>query len=255
MSTYAFISQLAGIRLDKWMERSIEVTDGNLKTLFADKIKQEKDSLSRFIQYSLESKSNKNVIYRKRNQILVRLLPKKEEKVGSYSSIDCVTVITHMFERMADMCEVLKSFTVNYKCLSCKHFTTNKTFMEFGLKEFGIKNVAKTILPSKREKKCDRCGDLCNTDRSLNEILTFDVEGFLQKIKLSDVQLNIVVEEQKYVLAGMIEIVPGHFVAHALRSNGEWETYNDLEPSKLLKIKATAERNVALLIYRLSHGH
>lgn len=204
------------------------------------------------MQYCLEPKVNLTIINRMRNEILLKIMPEKAISVGNYKSIRCDTFIAPMFEKICNLCPPLNSVTMNYDCIFCGNSTVLKSFVRFNLKDFDTNDIAKSIHPLKSEGKCPKCKKECKAQRQLNKIIAFDVDGQLSKIKICEIQKNFVIGNEKFALAGLIEAIPGHFIAHSVRLDGEWQTYDDLQPAKPLKFVLQAERNCVLLLYRFN---
>lgn len=219
-------------------------------TYFAEKYKKLIDGFFKLIQYCLQPKANQGVVYRIRNKLLLTVFPERVQNYHDYIEINCESTIVQMFEKLSNECAFLKSQIIRHNCSFCGESSEQKTFVDFNLNDFDVTSLTKSILPHKSTNKCPYCGGKRNSERELNAIIAFDVEGGLTKTRICDIQRKIVIESCCYILAGVIEAKPGHFVGHALRSNEQWETYDNLNPSKTLKLNTTMERNCLLLIYR-----
>lgn len=96
------------------------------------------------------------------------------------------------------------------------------------------------------EKKtvCD-CGGPREITDKLSQIMMVDLtlEKAIRKLKISDIPTELTVSGAIYTIKACIEFIPGqkigHYIAHVLRPNKHWESFDD----RLAKVTKTATKS------------
>lgn len=219
---------------------------------FAELLNNSSDAYSDFIQNcSFSAGSTERKIYKMRNELLIQLLPEKIIAIGQrYIEMDCSLFINDLYPRVAKICNPLHTQKVEHACTHCNtNWCKENSFMRFNLFEFDVKNIEKSIFPPDDHAICKQCQHPVNKNTLLGIIVAFDVEGRLENIMLDDIQKNIRIHGQQYVLAGCIERRSSHFIAHCLRLNQCFEKFDDLSYSSQTS-EASGHINCCLLIFR-----
>lgn len=184
-----------------------------------------------------------------RNRILLELFPETVVDIRKVKSIDCECGIADVYSRICKMCPVFNSLTIWPEC--CDNFI-EKEFVKFHLLGFNVKKIQQAIRPIKTHH-CSSCRKSTKVTQKSQVIVAFDAENSDDDVELNDIQREIEIDRIPYVLLGVIEHRPGHFIAHALRTVGrtgtQWVEYDDLKPKPIPHDSFIAKR-VVLILYR-----
>lgn len=91
-----------------------------------------------------------------------------------------------------------------------------------------------------------------NVEHKIQEIIAFDMEGETENVDLRSIQTEIKIGKSNYKLLGVVEHQQKrhHFIAHALRADNSWATFDDLQPDYPQKQNINSER-VVLILYHV----
>lgn len=214
---------------------------------FKDVVDKSNTYFAEFLRLTMSGDTKQNDrIDAMRNKILTDLFPERVQHVKGMQTIDCETVIDDAFRRICNEFKELNSFNI---CLGCCEYLSDSPFLQFRLKNLNVRNLQTAIIKPNQRKRCQYCKILSETYIMEHEILTFDICGNIRNEELENIQRHIEFEGKHYQLLGIVEHDSRrkHFLAHALRSNNEWKTYDDLDNRR--KTPTTIEA-IALILYR-----
>lgn len=153
--------------------------------LYADKIhlsnelKDASDEYAKFIQYCFSSGAKITQVYLKRNMLLKNLLPDNVKEIETYTEIDCISFIAEMYQKLASVCNGLKSISVEKTCSTCQPITGFKTFALFDLIGLEVERIEECIYPLQSQYICKQCTH-CGTQNRVPKIswyLTWKAEA------------------------------------------------------------------------------
>lgn len=199
---------------------------------FGEKVETDDSDLS----YLLKNVFTNNDVYRLRNEMLVTLLPEKVTKHDSnVLYLDGETGIQTMFMRMASTYTIAQSYNESRKCNACKFVSPKmgKAFIPINLSKFDISNTQEAITFNDKNKDCPNCSGTTEICREFNDVVAMECKK--NSVNLSSISQEIMIENRLYVIKGIIGYTTRHFMAHIHRSNGEWETFDDLSPATTRK--------------------
>lgn len=189
-----------------------------------------------------------------RNRSILELFPETVISIEGLKSVDGECAIADAYTRICKICPVFNSLLLWPKC--CDNFI-DMVFVKFKLHRFDNKNVQQSILPQQTQN-CTRCQKRSKFTEQPQAIVAFDSENSAMDISLNDIQREIEIGGIPYVLLGVTENRPNHFVAHALRAVGssdfQWVEYDDLLPKHKKHDNFIAKR-VVMILYRNNERH
>lgn len=169
--------------------------------------------------------------------------------------LDCYMSVIDMFIGLCKSNSSLYSMAETKRCPYCSHFN-HKVYASLPIPcvNLDLSNIS-SALQFKNVKKCKKCDvDMdIQIERMFSPIAIVDLDGMLNpNTAISEIQEYIMLGEQKYRFCGLIESTGSHFKAHALRSDGDWHTYDDLRPTQYKKIDVKTILHPVLLMYSLT---
>lgn len=220
-------------------------------------VENEECNYSTFLLYALGTKIQKPTLYNHRNQILLQIMD-KEKYVADYkkfTQIDAKTSITYMFERSCTAFHLLYSCFEHTVCPKCstKSSETCKPFVRLNLSSRDIKSVCESVIKMASKplkQKCKDCDVNLNLVQTPGAIVSLDIEN-CEFSTLNNIPKSIRTTKGEYNLLGAIEFSEKneHFRAHVYRSNGIFETHDDLYPEKKQVPKPNSKMKLVLLMY------
>lgn len=167
----------------------------------------------------------------------------------------CYMSVIDMFIELCGKNNVLYSMAEEKRCPSCSNYSrTMKTSLPLSCVNFNIGNFNHSIRLKSQSKHCDKCNVGMNMEiqRTLSPVVIVDLDGMQNSnVPIGKIQQCLVLDGKKYRLYGLIKITGNHFIAHALRSDGLWHTYDDLHPNSSKIIPDSSLLHPVLLMYCL----
>lgn len=195
-------------------------------------IRNKGSEYANFIVAAMETKAQKSLVYRLRNELLIKMFDVDEyERV---IKVNCETFADKMFEKI---CEQDPHFNSITEVLSGKE-PRHAKFVRFDLLNLDFENIEIYGYGIKNAR--------CTT---FNSIIVLDVEGIEKTAKLETISKDFEVNGQRFRLIGVVERQPNHFVAHVYRRNNRFETYDDMTPGQVQKTHLNANITCSLLFY------
>lgn len=167
--------------------------------------------------------------------------------------LDCYMSVIDMFIGLCSKNPVLYSMTEEKRCPSCSnHYRTMKTSLPLRCANLDIGNLSKSIHFKDQSKPCEKCnvGMNLENERTLNPVVIVDLDGTQNpEISIAQMQQFLILHGKKFQLRGLIESTGDHFIAHALRADGLWHTYDDLRPASAKTIPESTVLHPVFLLY------
>lgn len=184
-----------------------------------------------------------------------------EEKITINRKIlqlDCYMSVIDMFIGLCNSNESLYTMVEVKRCPSCSHYNRKVyTSLPISCTDLDLCNISSS-LRLKNVKKCKRCDvnmDI-QIERTFSPVVVIDLDGMQDpNIAINKIQKYLKLGKHKYQLRGLIETTGSHFVAHALSSDGEWHSYDDLQPTKQMIIDDAKILHPVFLMYCLTASH
>lgn len=198
-----------------------------------------------------------NSLHRQRNEILHALF---EDRKLQYDSglifIKCHANVNYVIPRVLP--KNLYSYTRTKQCDRCdRNFSSPRCFIDINFEEFqelSVKNLNTCLLNSLLHEKSSKCQcggilDFAGVNFSNFIIIDLHLETTIEEITLNEIPKMLDILGVKFALTACIEFIGempktldpkkesvAHYVSHILRSNNQWQTFDDLKsqtfPSK-----------------------
>lgn len=235
-----------------------------------DGANENQNSFSFFIKNILKSgdrKSNKQH-YEARTKILYELYS-QFYKTSIYENenvieITCSSTFGPFLKKMLlDIDDgILSSMLVKRICAACnREFVDRHALMELKfVDKINLKRLSNYINLAVRNAECRKCGNRLETIVEYGNVLAFDVEPLTEKhmttSTIDDIQQTLHIEDRVYKLFGVVEFLKAnnHFIAHVKRSNGVWETYDDLQKEVSRSKNCSKKPMVVFAVFYMVHN-
>lgn len=215
----------------------------------------EECSYTTLLLYALQKKVLKPVLYKHRNEILMQIMTENKREYDKFIEIDAKSLITTMYQRVCSAFTPLYSCYEEIVCPACSDVSSRavKPFVRMNLGLLNVKSICESIKEMSTKpliEKCKKCDSNLEMVQSPNSIMTLDIEG-CKECTLPDIPRCIETKNGEYVLLGAVEAMHNkeHFRAHVLRSNGLFETHDDMYPDKKQTVSLKSKLKLALLMY------
>lgn len=218
---------------------------------FKEIIDKDESILAKFIRLHTSPEATEEQILAFRNWLLLKLFPETVIDIGSVISIDCDSRISDVYSKICEMCPSLYSTQVSAEC--CEEIVENE-FIKFDLHGFNVKNVQQSIHPMDFRYHCKSCKRSSQATYHSQFIVAFDCENADKDVSLNDIQREIKIGALPYILFGIVEGRPNHYLAHVLRhtsNSSQWVEYDDVKYRPRKHNNFIANRAV-ILLYRLN---
>lgn len=243
-------------------EKMHNVIDGSVET---------QNSFSFFIKNILQRgdrKSNKEH-YETRTCILYQLYTQfyKKQVSESVHTIDivCTTTFGPFLKKLLLEIDggILCSITIRRSCVLCRReYNDHQPLMELKfVNKINLKRLSQYIvLGSKNTSDCRKCRNRLRASVEYGNIIAFDVEPltekYITKTIIEEIQDTLHIDDRIYKLFGVVEFVRSniHFKAHVKRSNGIWETYEDLQKEITRTKTCSTTPMVVFAVFYIAHS-
>lgn len=183
-----------------------------------------------FITKMADPLNTSTVIYKERDIILKGLRPAKKKTTNGMTVYDCTTSLENIINKLLPPTILTVASCVCYKEDMPKGYLYVPILLN-KLKALGVKQIERCVDIDFINKKS--CGT-CNLSRTIhfNEYVIMDIKlDNNPKVSTSAFKAQIEMAGISFNLYGVVEFIPStknsHFVAHVLRKNNKWETYDD----------------------------
>lgn len=198
-----------------------------------------------FIKKSFTKKTLEEVV-EERAHLLCSLL---EEKVvhcqENTITLDAYMCFNEMMKKLETISKVIYSMEEIKHCKTCnlnidvkKHTYVPRKFK--GDWRIILPNLQKYIyeMNESTDQVCETCFSLLDRETHFAEHVIIDIESCypddkIHPFKKDDVSKSITLKNQTYDFKAAVEYKPGHFIAHILRNNNIYETYDGLRSSRI----------------------
>lgn len=184
-----------------------------------------------------------------RETILYSIFEEKVKIRRRILELDCYMSVIDMFIGITE--EKRCPSCVNYSCLK-------KTSLPLNCINLNIADFAKSIHFKPESKHCKKCQVNMNIEiqRIFSPVVIIDLDGMQEpKIPIAEIQKLMIINEESFRLSGLIEATGNHFIAHALRPDGCWHTYDGLRPTSTKTIPESTILHPVFLLYSSFDSH
>lgn len=209
----------------------------------------DKNTSSGFIRLLVEfCKLDKiEVILAQRQQLLHTVFHDRVETIRNIRKLDCHMSFIDMFIALAEQNNILYSVTETRDCPNClRHDYITRTSLPISTENLDVRHIDRSLRLRDRKIFCGTCqaASEMHIVRSFSPIIILDLDGVTPPGRpINEIQPLLNVQGDKYKICGVIDSLHYHFIAHALRCNGEWQTYDDIHPYSKKNISSTHKPN------------
>lgn len=177
---------------------------------------------------------------------------------SNITTLNCFTALGPFFMKLAKSNSIIMSIQHEKTCDTCKDkFSSDLPLIPVSLENVCLQNIERNLSHSYASKRsrCATCDGEHSKEHRLADLIAIDVEPTEPTCeKICDIKDTIVIQNTQFKFYGLIEYVPTkqHFVAHVLRSNKKWQSYDDMchkVPTNEVKKFANQEKLVFMLFY------
>lgn len=215
----------------------------------------DKDTSSEFIKIvkSFCNCERMEVIVKERETLLYSAFDKQVKIQRKFLELACYMSDIDMFIGLCAKNPVLYSMTEKKRCRSCSnHSCTMKTSLPLSCVNLNISSLTTSIHFKDQSKPCEKCDVGMNMEiqRTLNPAVIIDLDGMQnQNISIAKIQQRLILQGEIFQLRGLIETTGNHFIAHALRNDGCWHTFDNIHPTAAKTIPDSTVLLPVFLLY------
>lgn len=226
---------------------------------------EKENRFSYFVKNILEKHDRKcdKEHYNNRTKLLRKIFSEYKDAISTdenLTTISCLTGIGSFFSKLADIDGGnISSIKKIKNCTNCSiEILSYSNLMPLRVtpgKNIELKKLQKYIrVEDERAFNCRKCGKPVHVEIFYQNILALEVEATtatrLSSDMISDIPHTINIGGYFYNLFAVIQQLPNHFVAHVKRTNGIWQTYDDLLPKMVCSKNITTKHmDIAMLFY------
>lgn len=215
----------------------------------------DKNTSSDFIKLLIDFCGWKNMedLLQQRNELLHKTFNDKVTINRKILELDCYMSVIDMFIGLAKKNEILYSVIENRRCPVCSHHQCiKKTSLPISCRDLDLSQIDRSLRFKERQIDCEKCDVEMKMEinRSISPVCIIDLDGMMDPhIKIDRIQKSLSVQGEEYKFCGFIETCGYHFIAHALRSDGKWYSYDDMHPSVAKVTRESSLLHPVLLMY------
>lgn len=199
-----------------------------------------------------------NSLHRQRNKILHSIFePNKLEFDCGLILIDCASNVNYIIPKALQTS--LYSYSRTKRCSKCdREIVSNRCFVDIHFEQYqkrSIQNLNGCLLDtllSEQSSSCSCGGPQIISETVFSNFIMIDLhlKSTIKEIALNDIPKNLNILGEHFALTACIEFIGetpedfnlsdnsvAHYISHILRSNNQWQTYDDLKshvsPSKI----------------------
>lgn len=185
-----------------------------------------------------------------RNKALFKLFPnKKTDGEKNTITIDIFMSVNEMLTSLHEQSHVLYSVTTTKTCKKCD-YESQTTAKYLPTKMQGawanvIANLQKYILfDEKTRNVCSECCTKMEVKTEYNDVVVIHTENAypddkMYRMRKEKICKVIILHEEEFQLRAAIEYTSAHFIAHILRNNQKWGSYDGVRSAKVQQTPAT----------------
>lgn len=214
----------------------------------------DRNTSSGFIRLLVEfcKLGNIEVILEQRQQLLLAVFHDRVETIRNIRKLDCLMSVMDMFIALVEQNNILYSLTETRDCPNrLRHDYITRTTFPISTRNLDVRHIDRSFRLKNNTINCGTCraGSERHIVRSFSPIIILDLDGVTSPgVKIHEIQPLLNVQGDEYKICGVIESLHYHFIAHVLRCNGEWQTYDDIHPNSRKNISSTYIPNRPVLL-------
>lgn len=210
-----------------------------------------------------------NALHRQRNDILYSIF-KSEEFESGLVLVDCAANINYIIPKALPIS--LYSYSRKKICDRCgkEPLVSNRCFVDINFEEYEKRSIKVLnsclidTLISEKPSSCQCDGSEVITDTEFSNFIAIDLhlQSTIKEITLNDIPKTLNIMGHKFALTACIEFIGetpkdfssleqegvAHYITHLLRSNNQWQTYDDLK-SNIFRSKTNSPIKGQILFY------